>query len=451
MTAARILAAAAAALRYDHLPPPVVQQARDLVVDTVAAIAAGVAAPEYRAFAKAQGGERGACSIPGMAEGVPFATAVAVNSGATTVLQIQDGHRVARGHPASQIVPLLLAQAETGTLSGPALIAGLVAGYECGVRIGVALGGLQDALHDAGNWSAVGGTVALLHGSADAAMIEAGIEGSAATTIFPWSRTVIAGVPTHHLYMALGAEVALRSAQGARAGWHALPGALERFLLPRAGARPDSHQLTADIDADGFTRFWILDGYLKRHPVCAHWSTTADAVADLVAAHGPLHDRVTAADVAIYGYAMHYNVDAPATALAARFSGKAVVAALLEDGLLGDESLSDARRASPDFQARMARITVRHDPVLDGGYPAGRPVRVTLTLDDGTQLVHEATVPRGDAGSPLDVGERRDKALALLGVPYGSGNAAVLAAIHTFLDGGPIGPLSASLRRSRLG
>ena len=448
---AQILARAAATVEYDLLPKDVVERARLLIIDTLAAIAGGLADPEYSEFVMSSAIEPGQCTIPGHPFGVPMATALQVNCGATTVLQIQDGHRVARGHPASAIIPGLIALAERDDLDGLAVIAALVAGYEACVRVGIAMGGLLDALHDAGNWGTIGAAVATLHlmGCRDPEIYTHAIESAATIALFPWSRTVTGGATSHHLFMGIGATTGYQAAIGALAGMTGEPGALEQFLLPRAGKAPDPSALTRNIDpAKGFTEFELLTGYFKWHTVCAHWSTTADAMAALVAQHGPLHDRAKSVEVAIYSYALHYNVADPSSDLAARFSGQAVVAAMLENGVIAKDGLSAKVRATPEFQERMSRVTVVNDPALDAGYPAGRPVRITVTLGDGSTLVQENSAPRGDGAAGLTRAEVVEKAKELFSWQVADSDATI-AALEAYLSGEKIWPAIATLRQTK--
>ena len=79
---------------------------------------------------------------------------------------------MARGHPASHIVPTLLALAQSDGRDLEAVMGALVAGYEVGARVGMALGGFNPHLHDAGSWACVGAAAGAAHllseGDADA-------------------------------------------------------------------------------------------------------------------------------------------------------------------------------------------------------------------------------------------------------------------------------------------
>jgi 2-methylcitrate dehydratase PrpD len=95
------------------------------------------------------------------------------------------------------------------------------------------------------------------------------------------------------------------------------------------------------------------------------------------------------------------------------------------------------------------RVSVRHDPELDRGYPDGRPAVVVVRLHDGRAFEAAATRPRGDGPAALDDVTVRDKPRRLLASRLGAeGAQAVLAAVDRLADDG-LGPLSAALRAPR--
>ena len=84
-------------------------------------------------------------------------------------------------------------------------------------------------------------------------------------------------------------------------------------------------------------------------------------------------------------------------------------AVALVDGEITAEQFSAERLADPALLDLVARTTVVEDPQLTAGYPAGIPNRVTVTLDDGTQLVSEVAFPPGHDKNPLTDEQLADK------------------------------------------
>ena len=382
-------------------------------------------------------------------------TAAVLNGGATTVLQWQDGHRLARGHPASHLMPTLLALAEERGAVAEAVMSAFVAGYEVGTRIGIALGGLRPPLHDGGTWATIGAAAAgaRLLGAAAGGIAQA-IEGAATVAPMAWRDTVSRGATVHHLYIGLGSATAITAARAAVAGFDAIPGTLEAFFGPRAGAQFEPAALVAGIgDDDRWSRYELRQAYFKWHPVCAHFSGLADALVQVIAEfqfdHGrrPQPGDVEQVEIALYGTALEYDTPAPRSDLAARFSARAIAFAAFDSTGLGGDALARAAGPTPAVRDWLARVRVVHDPALDAGYPAGRPARVAVRFVDGT--THAATVSDvyGDVARPMTDEDRAAKSLRALGRRYGeAGAVAVHEAFSRYLAGEPLDVLSAALR-----
>lgn len=447
---AAALAQAAAQTDWVRLPELVRRRAEMLLRDTIAVIAGGVAHPSFAPIVSAHlRSSQGPCTVPGQASGAAPVTAATLNGGATTVLQLQDGHRVARGHPASHAVPVLLALAEESGAGAQQFLTSLVAGYEVAARVGMSLGGMHEALHDAGTWATIGAAAAGAHflSGANPEIIAHAIDGAASVALFPYRHSSVRGASIHHLYIGLGAAAALNTALGVQAGLRSVPGTLESFFGPRAGHKFDAALLTHGIDANGgWSTYEILNGYVKWHPVCGHHTSAMDAMTRVMAHDGVSANNVTAVDVATYAAALDYNVATPANDLAARFSLPAAMASILVGG--------NAYRTNIEFedqriQALMARVRVRHDTALDADYPSARPARVSVTLAGGRTISETVMTPYGDGAHALSDADFSRKTQALLTTQFGvDGTAKVSAALDAYIAGGPIGILSAALRQT---
>ena len=79
------------------------------------------------------------------------------------------------------------------------------------------------------------------------------------------------------------------------------------------------------------------------------------------------------------------------------------------------------------------KVKIRHDTALDARYPKGIPNRITVTLNDGTQLVREVEFPRGHAGNPMTDAEVEAKFRRVAEPRYGKAKAdAILARCWDF-------------------
>lgn len=419
--ASQFLAAAAASTDWSGLPEDVRSMTSDLFADALGVIAGGSVHPTMEALMRQVSAPTGPSTLIGEKRGATVRDALLLNAATTTVLQRQDGYAHAKGHPASQIVPIVLAIAEKQQSTPTAMLTAMVAGYEVAARIGSAMGGVPSDLHDNGNWVTIGNAVAAAHllSGGDQTAIRTAIDGAASLALSFDRFTTAAGATMHHLYPAFATTHALAIAESAVAGLTAMPGRLEQFYGPKLGANFSEGHLTNGISEGGWNTYEILNGYFKLHPSCAHLHGVNDAVQSLIDEHEILESDVVKVEIETFGEAMEIDTDTPSNDLAARFSAKATVAAALRFGQLDDTGLMDLESLAP----LMNKVMARHDPSLDRHTPAGRPGRVTMTLTNTRVVTQEVIYPRGTAQTLATSEERRDKALALLSRLYGDAGA----------------------------
>ena len=439
------LAAAVAHTSWSDAPPEVRERVVDLVADCVAVAALGSGRAELRRLVESHDAltPPGQASVLGSPRGWPPMTAMYLNATAMAADQLQDGHRLARGHPASHVVPAVLGLAEQTQAVGTELLSAVLAGYEAGVRVGRALAGTPPGVHDIGTWGqlAAGAATARLLAPGDAAAAERALDLCASAVLLTDAHTVFAGHAGSHTY--LGSSVQTGAGQGvaAVAGLAAAPGALARHLGTVAAVRWDPEPLSVHDDWDTYE---VLGGYVKAHATCAHLHGVNDAVADLVDSGVDGRD---VASVLVRAFAGAAVFDTVADGeLAARFSVPTTVALGLLDGRVDESTMTQDRVCAADVRDLASRVEVVHDPDLDAGYPAGRPARVTAVLGDGTAVEASAGRPRGDADRAWTRTELAGKAARLLARRFGNAGTAILDAVHGLAAGQPVAALSQAIR-----
>lgn len=441
------LAEAAAATSFAQVPAEVRARVVALVGDTLAVAALGSARTELRELTASFAASTpvGPATVVGSVRGWPTATAAFLNGCTVAADQLQDGHRLARGHPASHTVPAALAVAEERDAATGEFLSAVLAGYEVGARLGHLMGGTPDGVHDIGTWGQVASSVAAarLGAPGDAGAMRRAIELSAAAVLLTDAGTVFTGWHGSHALLGFSVQHGLTAGLAAVAGMQAAPGVWERHFLPVAARAPG--RLDPGHAAGRWTRWEVLNGYVKAYPTCAHLHGVHEAI-DTVLAEGVTAEQVAAVDVAVFAGAAGFDAVAD-TELAARFSIPSTVAIHLRGGRL-DESTLTARQVSNPAVRELARLVrVRHDPGLDAGYPDGRPARVVVTLIDGSRCVASVGRPRWDADrwpAPRELAAKRDR---LLTMRFGSEAAGpVIAWLSDMDDGVPVRELGELLR-----
>jgi 2-methylcitrate dehydratase PrpD len=443
------LAGAVASTSWEDSPAAVRDRVVDLVADCVAVSALGSGRPELVRLVEAhQAVPEGAATVVGSTRCWPSSTAAFLNACAVAADQLQDGHRLARGHPASHVVPAVLALAEERDLEGRDVLSAVLAGYEAGVRIGRAMGGTPDGVHDIGTWGqvAVSAAVARLLAPGDAGAARRALELSAGAVLLTDATTVFAGRTGSHVF--LGASVQLGTSLGtaAVAGLEPEPGSLDRHLGAVAARDWDPGLLRA---GPGWGEHEVLGGYVKAHPTCAHLHGVNDAVADLLD-QGVRGRDVQEVEVRAAAGAAAFGAMADGE-LAARFSVPTSVAVALVTGRLDETTLTDDAVTDPDVVDLARRVRVVHDPSLDAGYPDGRPARIRVALRDGTERTAGADRPRGDADRAFSRAELAGKAGRLLAHRFGDGGRDVLTAVHALAAEGRARDVGATLRGAARG
>jgi 2-methylcitrate dehydratase PrpD len=448
------LAAAAARTTWAAAPPDVRDRVVDLVVDCVAVAALGSRRPELQQLVRYHGesAPAGAATVVGSDRGWSSSAAAFLNGCSVAADQLQDGHRSAKGHPASHVVPAVLAVAEEHDLGGADVLSSVLAGYEAGVRVGRAMGGTPEGVHDIGTWGQVGVSVAVarLLAPGDPHVAHMALELSSAAVLLTDARTVFAGATGSHAFLGASIQHGMTLGIAAVAGLAAQPGALERHVGAVASRGWDAERLQDAVNSHGeWDAYEVLQGYVKVHPTCAHLHGINDAVQDL------LDDGLTAddvLDVEVRTTAATSAFDGIATnELAARFSVPTTVAVAMVSGRLDETTMVDETVSSRPVTDLARRVRVVHDRDLDAGYPAGRPAKVDVVLRDGRRLSASSDRPRGDADRALDRKALSGKASRLLSRRFGSQGEAVLHAVHALAEDGTARHLGQALRSAAAG
>ena len=98
------------------------------------------------------------------------------------------------------------------------------------------------------------------------------------------------------------------------------------------------------------------------------------------------------------GGVSRYQIDARETA---DHSLPYCVAVSLVDGEYNIDQLDQRRWENPDVKDMLQKVTCVHDPTMDAGFPSNRPTRITVTLQDGTEISKEVPFPKGDPRNPM--------------------------------------------------
>src|SRR5438270_5712183 len=131
--------------RYEDLPPPVVEMAKSVLLDTLAVAVRGaesdVAVATRNGAAIALEAESGSASLWGTNLSLPPSAAALVNGTASHAYEFDDYGGC--GHSGAVVVPAVCAMAERSHADGRSVIVALVAAYDVAARVTEGAGGYR--------------------------------------------------------------------------------------------------------------------------------------------------------------------------------------------------------------------------------------------------------------------------------------------------------------------
>jgi 2-methylcitrate dehydratase PrpD len=408
------LAEYAAGVKYEDLPPAVVQRAKDCIADTVAVILFGYDLPWSRIvvdYAK-RNGAGGRSRILGAGEVPVHAPAAALANGAMAhAFEMDNLTQPNSGcHPGATTFTAALALAQERGLSGRETIAATVAGWETMIRIGRATKHSNErrGFHAPGTTGPLGGAVAcgrLMQFDAEKMTNAIGIAASTAGGLLEFARSGT-GAMVKRLHMGRAAEGGVLAASLAADGFTGPRSAIEgqAGFLKVLCDEYDAGELTRGLGRDYVTMSILL----KRFPAHITAHTPVEAIEELKEANG-----FTGADVASISIAGEErvarvnNIPAPADLMMAQYSVPFCVALALYRDARDPQSFTDAAVRDPDIRALASRVTITVDPNPHGALAS----TVTVTLKDDRTFTRRVEHFKGTPVNPLSPDEMRDKFL----------------------------------------
>jgi 2-methylcitrate dehydratase PrpD len=383
------------------LPDAVIAQAKRCVLDLLAVAIAGSRTDMARVSTSSALKQFG----PGEATliGSPFQLnevgATWVNSTCASALDMDDGHRLAMGHPGAAVIPTALAVAETTGASGREFMAAIVAGYEMAVRVSTAmLPDYRAGRYSTGIWGGFG--------SVAAAGVLLRLDGQK-------FQDALGVVAAHGPSPPRGAFLHDSMVKETIA-WSGVTGCASVFLaqegfsgpqdvLDRSG-RYDTIQLVKDLGQE----YAILKTYFKPYASC-RWSHSAiDGVLKLAGEHDLQPDDIESIEVEGFQATTMLIDYTPVNTVAAQYSIPFSIALALSFGTIGPAELVEANLRDPQLLALAGKVKVSVTPEIDQLFPEKAAARVTLHTDQG-DFTTTVEYPRGDPSNPLSDVELEEK------------------------------------------
>lgn len=427
------LATFAAELQFDAIPDAVLRRTEDLFLDWFGSALAGKGARPVEAierFARQMGPPDGAAEVLISRRHTSVLFAAMVNAAASHFAEQDDVHNGSVFHPAAVVFPAALAVAQSLGSSGRELLTASVAGYEVGIRVGEFLGRSHyKVFHTTGTAGTLAAAAAVgrLLRLTPAQMLDAfGSAGTQAAGLWEFLRDA---ADSKQLHTAKAAANGLTAAYLASEGFTGARQILE-------GAQGMAAGMSSDADPARLTdrlgqRWALTETSFKFHSSCRHTHPAADALQQVVNAHGLTAEQIVAVTAHVHQGAIDVlgPVVDPRTVHQAKFSMGTVLGLIAEFDRAGlnefEQYFNDPRIARFHDKVRM-----QLDAEVDQAYPLRWIGKVSVQTADGRTLHGRVDEPKGDPGNTLTRAELEQKALRLAAFGGGASEAEMRAAFE---------------------
>jgi 2-methylcitrate dehydratase PrpD len=390
----RVLAEKASALRYNELPAPVRELARQCVLDCLGVALAGAGDPLVRILLDEMTDAGGApqASVIGQSARLPALSAALVNGAAAHALDYDDVHMAMPGHPSVSVLPGLLTLAELKGSSGREVITAFVAGYETACRIGATLqpGHYNLGFHatsTVGSFGAAAACARLLGLDAETTAMALGIAGTQAAGLKSQFGTMCK--PFHAGKAAQNGLLAARLAARGFSSRADIVECVQGFALTHG---PDFVLEAALATPEGFH---VLANLFKYHAACYFTHAPIECARRLREEHRLTPDMIAAIAIRIDASCDRVcNIPVPVDGLQSKFSLRQTVAMALSG--IDTASLGAYNTKNPHDPSLISlRERVRFD--WQAGWPQTL-CEMELELVDGRRVSarHDAGIPAAD-------------------------------------------------------
>ncbi|HET7400100.1 MAG TPA: MmgE/PrpD family protein [Intrasporangium sp.] len=400
-----------AGLTWDAVPTAVRARLRLVLLDVLGITMVGARDPEQRRLVQAWDPSPGPAPVFGSGVSTAVETAAWLNATALVRLELDEGNKFAKGHPAAHGFPAVLALAAARDADAETLLPALLAAYEVASRFGRATT-LRPGMHPHGSWGVTGAAAGCsrllgLDGEATAAAVDT----AAGLPVAAHFSSALDGNRVRDAWVGASNASGLNAARMAAAGLATNTGTAAYTLGDLLGTF-DPVEASSQLGS----RWDIELGYFKQHAACSFTHPAADAALELRATGGlPAAEAIDRITVETHALAVGLDRQSWDNRLSAMFSIPFVVAAAVVHGSVGPEVTEGVALEDPVVRSLARRVHVRGAEDLDARLPQERPVRLSVVSGERTWAALRPG-PIGDSSfHPLDEDDVRDLVARLLG------------------------------------
>ncbi|WP_306915087.1 MmgE/PrpD family protein [Rhizobium mesoamericanum] len=322
--------------------------------------------------------------------------AIMCNATAASALDVDDGHRSARGHPGAAVITTALTLGSACHADGDDIIAAIVAGYDIGVRVAAAQNPAGIPTRQSGRWAGIASaaTAAVLLKAAPPVISQAmSIAGVLAPNQQANGSSGYSRLTGNHVKEG----IAWSTATGLMAlelAIHGHTGPEDLFDHPDFY---DRQRLLSDLGQ----RWEILTTYIKPYACCRYIHPALDRLLELVDRYCLNAETIVSIEVQTFGWALKLaNRTNPDTLVDVQYSLPYCLAIALVDGAAALLPVTTNCLDRPDLiaVANKVQLSLHHDS--DRIFPEETLARVVVHTRRG-RFASDLGGPLGDPRSPL--------------------------------------------------
>lgn len=405
-------------ITFKQLEPRVVERTKLIISDCVAAILGGIVETEVQDLLKLRCGRKSntrQVPIIGLRKWTERSQAALIHGLAGTVLEMDEGHQFAKGHPGIHVFPALLAAAQSDLpkrpVSGEEFITAFVAGYDVAARIGLA-SQLRPLMHPHGTWGVIGAASAigrLLQFNNQQHVQLMNIASS--LTIATSRKTMLEGGTVRNVYAGLSNQMAHLAVDLVQSGFSGEEDGIGSVFGQIISEKLDRPLLLEHLGQ----RFEVMRNYFKLHACCRYNHAALDCLLELMQQHTVLSDveNIASIEIESYSLAAELNDPNPKNMLAAKFSLPFAISTVLINKHSKVMSFAGDALKNEIALLLAQKVTVTENPSMTKMLPDFRPAKVTIKLTNGKILSHSVTTNKGDWQAPYCAQDLEEKFYSL--------------------------------------
>jgi 2-methylcitrate dehydratase PrpD len=328
-------------------------------------------------------------------------------------LELDDVHPTANLHASSVFIPALFAVGESRGRGGQDWITALAVAYDVGCRVSLALGdtGQTDRGYHptavSGVFGAAAGAARLLNLDPHQMSETLGLAAAQASGLLTW-RTEAAHY-TKSFQSGMAARSAVTAAELIEAGYRGPEQSLDgRYnILQVFTDRGEPEQLTAGLG----TRFEIQGTGFKFFNCCRAIHAPLELVFGLMSDNDLDESDIASVEV----WLPREMVPVVDHNELITHDLQYVVAVAIRDGVVGQEQMSEQRRADPSLVDLIGRVALAPGDELNEFHPPHWPARVRITAKDARTFESTLSDPRGNPDDPPTWDELAEKFRLVVG------------------------------------